>query len=45
MITYATLKKNPRRFLSLTSLTVPEFDALVPTFMQESANETNPGHG
>ena len=37
MITYATLKKNPRRFLSMTSLTVPEFDALVPTFTKESA--------
>lgn len=37
MITYATLKKNPRRFLSMTSLTVPEFDALVPTFLEESA--------
>ena len=37
MLTYATLKKNPRRFLSMTSLTVPEFDALVPTFREESA--------
>jgi len=37
MITYTTLKKNPRRSLSMTSLTVPEFDALVPTFMAESA--------
>ena len=37
MITYATLKKNPRRFLSMTSLTIPEFDALVPTFLEESA--------
>ena len=37
MITYATLKKNPRRFLSVTSLTIPEFDALVPTFLEESA--------
>ena len=37
MITYATFKKNPRRFLSMTSLTVPEFDALVPTFIAESA--------
>lgn len=37
MINYATLKKTPRRFLSMTSLTVPEFDALVPTFVAESA--------
>lgn len=37
MITYATLKKNPRRFLSMTSLTVSEFDALVPAFIAESA--------
>jgi Helix-turn-helix of DDE superfamily endonuclease len=37
MITYAILKKSPRRFLSMTSLTVPEFDALVPTFIEESA--------
>ena len=37
MITYATLKKSPRRFLSMTSLTVPEFDALVPAFIEESA--------
>jgi hypothetical protein len=37
MITYATLKKTPRRFLSMTSLTVSEFDALVPTFLEESA--------
>jgi hypothetical protein len=37
MITFATLKKNSRRFLSMTSLTVPEFDALVPTFLEECA--------
>lgn len=37
MITYATLKKNPRRFISMTSLTVPEFDALLPTFIAQSA--------
>ena len=37
MITYATLKTSARRFLSMTSLTVPEFDALVPTFLEESA--------
>ena len=37
MITYATLKKSPRRFLSMTSLTVPEFEALLPIFTEESA--------
>jgi hypothetical protein len=37
MITYATLKQSPRRFLSMTSLTIPEFEALLPTFMEESA--------
>ena len=37
MITYATLKKNPRRFISMTSLTLSEFDALLPTFIAQSA--------
>ena len=32
MLTYKKLKKNPRRFLALTSLTVEEFDELLPTF-------------
>ena len=44
MITYATLKKNPRRFLSMTSLTVPEFDALVPGFAEECAARCSPTH-
>ncbi len=35
MISYATLKKNAYRFVSLTSLTVSEFDALVPIFADE----------
>ena len=37
MITYASLKKNPRRFLSMTSLTVSEFDAMVSVFAEEYA--------
>ncbi len=32
MLTYTKLKKNPSRFLALTSLTVEEFDELLPTF-------------
>ncbi len=44
MITYATLKKNSRRFISMTSLTVPEFDALVPTFIAESAKSYSLTH-
>ncbi len=44
MITYATLKKNPRRFIRLTSLTVSEFDALVPTFIAESAKLQSATH-
>jgi hypothetical protein len=44
MITYATLKNNPRRFLSMTSLTVPEFDALVPVFAEECAAMRSPTH-
>lgn len=44
MITYATLKTHPSRFLSLTSLTVSEFDALVPTFQAEFARTISPTH-
>lgn len=32
MMTYDTLKQRPREFLAATSLTVAEFDALVPAF-------------
>ena len=35
MITYALLKNNPRSFLSMTSLTLAEFSALVPVFAEE----------
>ncbi len=34
MLTYTELKKNPSKFLSLTSLEVEEFDALMPSFKQ-----------
>src|SRR6266852_6967231 len=44
MITYAALKKNPRRFLSLTSLRVAEFEALLPTFTEESTKEYSVTH-
>ncbi len=32
MLTYHELKTNPRKFLSLTSLTPAEFDDLLPAF-------------
>jgi len=44
MITYATLKTHPSRLLSLTSLTVSEFEALVPTFQSEYAKRISPTH-
>lgn len=44
MITYATLKNSSRRFVSMTSLTVPEFEALIPTFKQESAKRHSLTH-
>lgn len=44
MITYATLKNNPRQFLSMTSLRVPEFDALIPAFAEECAATVSPTH-
>ena len=35
MLTYTELKDNPGRFLSVTSLTITEFDSLVPVFAKE----------
>jgi hypothetical protein len=35
MLTYEELKKSPRRFLSMTSLKVEEFDILLPFFAEE----------
>ena len=37
MLTYPTLKENPRQFLAMTSLTVKEFEALVPVFAEAYA--------
>lgn len=34
MLTYAEAKKKPSRFLSMTGLTVAEFEALLPSFEQ-----------
>lgn len=34
MLTYTTLKDNPRQFLAMTSLTVKEFEALLPAFAE-----------
>ena len=35
MLTYTQLKDNARRFLSVTSLTIAEFESLVPVFAEE----------
>ena len=35
MLTYTQLKENARRFLSVTSLTLAEFESLVPVFAEE----------
>jgi hypothetical protein len=35
MLTYEELKKSPRKFLSMTSLKVEEFDILLPFFAEE----------
>src|SRR5262245_36719883 len=34
MVTYTTLKLNPRKFLALTGLTPQEFDLLLPPFLR-----------
>jgi len=44
MITYATLHKSPRKFLSMTSLTVAEFNALLPIFAEEYMATNSPTH-
>lgn len=44
MITYASLKTHPSRLLSLTSLSVAEFEALIPTFQNEYAKRISPTH-
>lgn len=35
MLTYTELKENPRRFLSVTSLSIAEFESIVPVFAEE----------
>lgn len=42
MLTYNTLKSSPRKFLSMTSLTVEEFDALLPMFTEEYSATDSP---
>ena len=37
MLTYTTLKDNPRQFLAMTSLTLNEFEALLPVFAEAYA--------
>ena len=37
MLTYEELRKSPRKFLSMTSLKVEEFDILLPFFAEEYA--------
>ena len=37
MLTFDLLKNKPRRFLAITSLTLPEFQSLVPFFAEEYA--------
>jgi hypothetical protein len=39
MLEYAHLKRNPRKFLALTGLTVKEFKALLPAFIEAYRNQ------
>jgi hypothetical protein len=39
MLTYPELQKNATRFLSMTGLTVPEFEALLPSFAEAWAGD------
>jgi len=39
MLTYVELQKNASRFLSMTGLTIAEFEALLPSFRQAWAEE------
>jgi len=39
MLEYAHLKRNPRKFLALTGLTVKEFKALLPAFIEAYRNK------
>jgi len=44
MLTYEELKKSPRKFLSMTSLKVEEFDVLLPYFAKEYATTQSETH-
>ena len=44
MLTYPTLKDNPRQFLAMTSLTLNEFEALLPVFAEEYAASQSSTH-
>jgi hypothetical protein len=44
MLTYEELKKSPRKFLSMTSLKVEEFDILLPYFADEYAASYSETH-
>lgn len=44
MLTYLELKKNPREFLAMTSLTLAEFEALLPIFAEEYAASCSSTH-
>lgn len=44
MLTYTDLKENPRCFLSVTSLTIAEFESLVPVFAEEYAATESSTH-
>ncbi|HLF90419.1 MAG TPA: transposase family protein [Anaerolineales bacterium] len=43
MLTYNELKEKPKEFLAATSLTVDEFERLLPVFRQKYADLFNPG--
>src|SRR5438477_11405650 len=44
MLTYATLKKNPKKLLALTGLARREFDELLPVFTKALAEAEMPTH-
>ena len=44
MLTYEELRKSPRKFLSMTSLKVEEFDILLPFFAEEYATTHSATH-
>lgn len=44
MLTYTEIKDKPRKFLSMTSITVEEFSALIPIFAEEYASTWSATH-